>query len=461
MTDSGSDLFLLMLNLVQLENEPTIKRIFTEALGESFPGCSFSIQPEPLNEEFDQPVSTCHNCFGHLHIEGRDKLDRKDSSNIRNAGKMLAVILEKRKQEELLKEEAMHHRFLAEQIMKLAPLPIYTLDLTNISITYANPAVRRLMKVGKHPSSIMDPGAILRHIHPDDVETVRDQQQKLRKSPDDTTFTSNYRLMDFEGGEHHMQSIEAPYRRDPATGETTSIVGFAVDLSEEYNSRAALEEKNSQLAKALKEREVLLREIHHRVKNNLQLVSSLLELQKGSLKAKEDEEQLDECKLRIRSISRVHEELYGREDLTAVEMNNFISDLAAELSGSFGPGGLSYAVEAENIKLPIDYAIPCALILNELVTNAFKYGLKKYIRDNPNCQIKIRMFRKSGNYVLEVSDPGGGFNPEEVVNKGSLGMNLVTSLAQQLDGSVSTRRLKKRFAVELTFPVPDSATAYR
>ncbi len=461
MTDKASDLFLLMLNLVQLESGPTIKRIFCEAMGESFPGCSFSIHPESRDENHDIPLSTHKNSFGHLLPEGCEKIPPEEHSHIRNAARMLAVILEKRKQEELLKEEAMQHRFLAEQIMNLAPLPIYTLDIAKKCLSYANPAVHRLMKAGPRVPAVTEPEVFPRHIHPDDLVRVQGQHEKLKASPDDTAFTIDYRLVDFEGGEHHMRSIEAPYRRDPVSGETTSIVGFAVDLTEERSSRTVLEEKNSQLADALKEREVLLREIHHRVKNSLQLVSSLLELQKGSLAAEEDEVQLEECKLRIRSISRIHEELYGRSDLTAVEMNSFINNLTAEISGTFGNGGFPYKIEAESIRLPIDSAIPCALILNELVTNAFKYGLERNSRGELQGHISIRLFRDSGSFLLEVSDPGDGFDPEEVAGKGSLGMSLVTSLADQLDGSLSTRQRDERFAVELSFPEPDAPRAYR
>lgn len=195
-------------------------------------------------------------------------------------------------------------------------------------------------------------------------------------------------------------------------------------------------EFENSLKTSLEEKEVLLREIHHRVKNNLQIISSLLNLQTVYINDEEALNLFKESQNRVRSMSMIHESLYQSRDLAHIDFSVYISRLSNELLSSYGVNinFISLKTDLENIFLDINTAIPCGLIITELFTNSIKYAF-------PNGRkgiINIKFKRDNGdNFILEVSDDGVGL-PEDVDIKKtkSLGMRLVNSLVDQLDGTV-------------------------
>jgi PAS domain S-box-containing protein len=202
---------------------------------------------------------------------------------------------------------------------------------------------------------------------------------------------------------------------------------------------------------SLQEKEALLKEIHHRVKNNLQIVYSLLRLQQRRTLDRQAADILLVSQNRIQSIALVHEKLYRSDNLAEIDFAQYISSLAASLLSSYRTSSEHIALETkvEPISLDIDRAIPCGLILNELVSNALKYAFPE------NCagQIQVELRATSEDLVqLTVSDNGIGIPAQfDLSQTKSLGLQLVQDFVNQLEGSVRIER-QQGTIVEISFP---------
>ena len=196
-----------------------------------------------------------------------------------------------------------------------------------------------------------------------------------------------------------------------------------------------LSHANSLLTSSLKEKEVLLKEIHHRVKNNLQVISSLLNLQASFIHDKEVLTIFIESRNRVRSMALVHEKLYQSKDLARIDFADYIRALTINLLSSFAgkSSSVRVSVEIDGVMLGVDAAVPCGLIVNELVSNSFKYAFPEGRRG----QICVAMEQRNGSLRLTVSDDGVGF-PGNINfrNTDSLGLQLVNTLTEQLDGEI-------------------------
>jgi two-component sensor histidine kinase len=205
---------------------------------------------------------------------------------------------------------------------------------------------------------------------------------------------------------------------------------------------------------SLREKETLLKEVHHRVKNNLQVISSLLNLQSRHLTDEASRTLLEESQDRVHSIALVHETLYQSGDLAQIEFSEYLSSLVAHLTNSWGSeaSGVRISVEASGVRLPVDVAIPCGLIVNELVTNSFKHAFPHTARGTVAVRVSAAQERR---IRLVVSDDGVGL-PEkvDVAKSGSLGLELVAALARQLRASVQVTR-QSGTTFELRFEVAE------
>ncbi len=192
-------------------------------------------------------------------------------------------------------------------------------------------------------------------------------------------------------------------------------------------------EKTRDLSISLDQKEVLLKEIHHRVKNNLQIISSLLRLQSGALNDPETKNILMEGQNRVLAMALIHQKLYQNE-LNEVEMGKFSSDLFFQLKNVFDPLGKNIILvnEIAIMKLNIDIAVPFGLILNELITNTFKYAFDHH----PSPYIKIQVEKNNNSYVLKYHDNGKGLAPNINFEEGkTMGLRLISRLSEQLNGS--------------------------
>lgn len=185
---------------------------------------------------------------------------------------------------------------------------------------------------------------------------------------------------------------------------------------------------------SLNEKEVLLKEIHHRVKNNMQIISSLISLQTDYADNEDTIKMFQDSKNRIRSMALIHEKLYQSEDISLIDFSEYIESLAGRLLEVYGVGRrITLKVNAEDIFLSIDSAIPCGLIINELVSNSIKHAFP----DERYGELIIEMTGNNKKYVLTVTDNGVGF-PEDIDFRDteSLGLQIVQTLISQLRGEI-------------------------
>lgn len=214
--------------------------------------------------------------------------------------------------------------------------------------------------------------------------------------------------------------------------------------------RAAVEQR---LEESLADKDVLLREIHHRVKNNMQVVNSLLYLQENAVRERVDAVALDafqQSRARIKTMATIHDRLYRSRDFASIHFDDYLNALVPELLRSYGVDDkVSAEIAAENIELGIDAAVPCALIINELFTNSLKHAFP----DDRTGSIRVAMHR-TGQLGIELTvvDDGIGFpSDRSLATPATLGLRLVADLARQLDGEVELldgegTRIRVRFS---------------
>lgn len=199
-----------------------------------------------------------------------------------------------------------------------------------------------------------------------------------------------------------------------------------------------LESENA-ITKSLKEKEMLIREIHHRVKNNLQIISSLLSMQARGLTDEKSRLPFMESENRVRTMSKIHEMLYNSGDFLSINTPLYVSSLATQLMQSFriDKSRVSIQLEVENIPMGINTMIPFGLILNELISNALKYAFP----DNRMGELKISFHDQGDDMrMLSVKDNGAGL-PDgiELKSSNSLGMNIIKALTSQINGALCVR----------------------
>jgi two-component sensor histidine kinase len=218
-------------------------------------------------------------------------------------------------------------------------------------------------------------------------------------------------------------------------GKPLRSVGIVQDITD----RKQAEEK---IRRSLEEKEVLLREIHHRVKNNMQIVSSLLMLQSRNIEDKKYKDMFIDSQNRINSMALIHEKLYQSESIAQINFKEYISDIVSNIFESYSiKRNIKIDINVENIPIKIDYAVPCGLIINELVTNSLKYAFP----DDRQGNIKISVKKEDNNMIrLSISDDGIGIPKDmDIRNTKSLGLHLVTALAEaQLHGQIILNREK-------------------
>jgi two-component sensor histidine kinase len=212
------------------------------------------------------------------------------------------------------------------------------------------------------------------------------------------------------------------------------------------------EELIASLGGALSEKTVLLQEVHHRVKNNMAVIAGLLALQAETLDNEQARTALEESQRRVLSMAMIHEYLYATENLDRVNFGKYVHQLANELLASYSivSNSVDLAVEAEEIDLPVDRAIPCALILNELLSNALKYAFPAGRRG----EIKVQFGRlQSGELSLSCQDDGIGISDSfDWRNPHSLGLRIVSILTKQINGELVLEDRAGGTGFELRFP---------
>jgi PAS domain S-box-containing protein len=258
-------------------------------------------------------------------------------------------------------------------------------------------------------------------IHPEDRASV--------KLLSDRPFISQeYRFRHQDGTYRWLYDQQKVVYDD--NGNPLEWIGYCVDISEH-------KQIEDQLKSSLAEKEILLQEIHHRVKNNLNIIISLLKLQSNYIDDDSIIEMFADSQSRIYTMALIHEQLYGSENLGRLNFSDYVNDLVNHLRmtcHASTEANIEICVNVPPVNLNLETATPCGLILNELVTNAFKYAF----RDGRSGTISISLIQSEGHLQLIVQDDGVGFTPEiDWQNSPTLGLRLVRILARQLDATLA------------------------
>jgi hypothetical protein len=265
-----------------------------------------------------------------------------------------------------------------------------------------------------------------RGIHAQDQPRCRDTYHEAirRQQP----FTMEYRLR--RADEAYRWIVDTGVPRVEPDGTLSGYIGSCIDLTER-------KEMEDELRKTLKEKESLLREVHHRVKNNLQVISSLLNLQMATIKDAQVAQLFKECQVRISSIALLHDTLHRSNDLSSINMPEYLRTLTGHVCRSYGvdPSHLTLELAVEDIAFDVDTGLTCGLIVDELVSNCLKHAF-------PNGRagrVTVELRTENGEWsLLRVSDDGVGLPLDGVLNNpDSLGLELVSLMADKLDGTVS------------------------
>ena len=261
-----------------------------------------------------------------------------------------------------------------------------------------------------------------RRQHPDDQPWIGDELKKadVHKLP----FNIEFRVV-WPDSSVHWIYCRAVVVHDN-TGKLIQVTGIDLDITERKMSE-------SKLKRSLAEKEALLKEVHHRVKNNLTIVSSFLSLQAAAIDNQEAIDKLTDSERRVRSMAIIHEQLYQKNDVSSIDLVEYAQQLIDQVFSSFAPSELiTYRFESVPTKLSIDQSIPCGLILNELLTNALKYAYPQ-----GEGEILIRIGAENNFITLTVSDQGVGMPPGlDWRESKSLGMKIIDALTAQLDGTL-------------------------
>lgn len=230
-----------------------------------------------------------------------------------------------------------------------------------------------------------------------------------------------------------------------ASGEIDGLIGYFRNVTESKQA-------NEKIVAALAEKEILIREIHHRVKNNLQIISSLLYMTRMRTQDPATSSVLTDVMMKIKTMAQIHTRLYESKQFDKINMNGHIRDQVADLLNIYRKSGpeITCTVEAEDLYLPVDQAIPCALVINEVLSNAFKHAFKGRERGT----ILVAVGGVGENVTIRIQDDGVGIPGDVDIDRStSLGLKLIRSLVMQLQGTLDVDSTPRGSAVTVNFPI--------
>lgn len=357
-----------------------------------------------------------------LQATATNAFSEDDVIALQSLARYIAHVLDSRQKEEALRESLEKYRTIIENIQE----GYYEVDLAG-NFTFTNDSLCRMLGypmekvLGMNNREYMEEESACR------IYRVFNQVFQTGQP----VSLVELEVMTADGKKHHAE-FSVSLIKD-SNGQPAGFRGIVRDVTE----RKRAEER---IKASLREKEVLLREIHHRVKNNLQVISSLLNLQSRTLSDPAVLKLFRECQNRVRSMALVHEKLYQSQDLSRINFADYIRNLSIHLFHvhQVDSSRVQLKQELEDIQLDINTAIPCGLILNELVSNSLKHAFS----DGRSGEVRIQLKRQDGeNLLLVVSDNGVGL-PEslDIEKTSTLGLQILTLLVQQLDAVLELRR---------------------
>ncbi|MEZ4865777.1 MAG: PAS domain S-box protein [Caldilineaceae bacterium] len=318
------------------------------------------------------------------------------------------------------------------KIAEAVPHIMYVYDMEESCHVYVNRQVNRDLGYTPEEFLAMHADFVNEILHPDDIQRFPSLRSRWETAQDGEIFETEYQMRHKNGEWRWFLGRDTVFLRS-LSGAVDQIIGTAQDITEQKCAQ-------QQILAALKEKEALLKEVHHRVKNNLQIVNSLLNLQAAQIKDAAVLSIFTETQNRVRSMALLHEMLYRTENLARINFQRYVDNLCAYLFRAYGVerGEIQLHTTLPEVTLDIERAIPCGLIINELVSNALKYAFPKHQLG----AIWVEMIQSpTASYQLSVRDNGVGLPVDLTYEQvGSLGLRLVYDLVLQLGGTLAVRR---------------------
>lgn len=273
--------------------------------------------------------------------------------------------------------------------------------------------------------------------HPDDRERVTEELKKaqLNRQP----LGIEFRVIWPDQSVHWVYCRAVPVMDEH--GKLRQMTGIDLDITRQKMAEHSLKH-------SLDEKRALLQEVHHRVKNNLCIISSLLSMQAEQLENRDAVAKLHDSRERVMSMAMIHEQLYQHDDMSSINLADYVQELAGQLFSTYASNpNVTYRLEAQPAKLSIEQSIPCGLILNELITNALKYAYPE-----GSGEILIRVGAEQDQVWFTVADDGVGLPGDfDWKESKSLGMQIIHALTDQLDGDLEIRNGKRGAAFTVRF----------
>lgn len=294
--------------------------------------------------------------------------------------------------------------------------------------------------LGYAPQEIEDPYSFFfSRVHPDDSELILNEIELIEAGRQDS-FEVTVRAKS-KCGEYRTILDKGTALEYDENGRVIRMIGTHLDITEQEELRIKIEN-------SLKEKTLLLSEIHHRVKNNLAIVTGLISLQSIGSDDEELKSVLDETARRIQSIAQVHELLYNTDSFTNIPFDKYVQTLTNSISETLDSknGAINLEID-KNLEININQAIPLGLLLNELITNSFKYAFDSTCKAN---LIHFSLFFKDDTYYAKYYDSGAGFDKAKLKNSSSLGSLLIDTLLQQLEADYMIKTASG-FQIEFSF----------
>ena len=270
----------------------------------------------------------------------------------------------------------------------------------------------------------------------------------INKEIDSAVSEKHSRIFESNVTTHHLKNIWISTTLTPIYSEFGNLKKL-VFVDTDITSGKLLQK---QIEESLKEKDVLLKEIHHRVKNNLQIIISLLNLQSGYIKDEATLKAVQDGQNRVRSMALVHEKFYQAEELSEIDFGEYVEKLTQYIYQSYGDktDRVKMIIESDRVGLDMDTAMPSGLLVNEIVSNAYKYAFP----GDSKGEIRIVLKKQNGKVIFKISDNGVGLPGEINLEAAeSLGMQLIQALTAQLDGELEVSRENgTEFTVSFIYP---------
>lgn len=326
-------------------------------------------------------------------------------------------ITEKKKAQEKLKES--ENRW--QQLVEHNPQPVHIIQ--DGTLIFINQVGARYLGASS-PKEVIGK-SIYDFAHPEIIEKLLDRIKKLEQKQN--LKPTEYKMLTLNGDTRVIEahSIPIKYKGEDAI---QTVMHDVTDLKDkQYKTR-----------QSLKEKETLLQEIHHRVKNNLAVISGLLELQQMNITDKETISALQDSQFRIQSMAMIHEKLYQSETLHEIGFDAYLQELISSIRSTYNSSYKSISTEYDltKVTLDLDQAIPCSLIVNEVIVNCYKHAFSK----NDEGKINISLMSKGPKITLKITDNGKGLPADfDISQQQSLGTTLINVLSHQINGEMHLR----------------------